>query len=120
MPMPDLNATKWTKLASGLEMSDAKEGTGDAVKPGATVTVHYTGWLTDGKEFDSSVARGKPATFPLSGVIKGWQEGIPGMKPGGVRLLRIPAALGYGKAGYPPDIPGDATLVFEVQMISAK
>jgi FKBP-type peptidyl-prolyl cis-trans isomerase len=120
MPMPNLDTVQWTKLASGLEISDTKEGAGDTVKPGATVTVHYTGWLTDGKQFDSSVSRGKPATFPLSGVIKGWQEGIPGMKPGGVRLLRIPANLGYGARGAGSDIPPNATLVFEVQMISAK
>jgi FKBP-type peptidyl-prolyl cis-trans isomerase len=114
--LPKLDAKEWKKLESGLEIWDVKEGEGDAVKKGGTVTVHYTGWLTDGKQFDSSIG-GKPITFPLSGVIKGWQEGIPGMKPGGTRRLKIPAALGYGKAGAGDDIPADSVLVFEVQLI---
>jgi FKBP-type peptidyl-prolyl cis-trans isomerase len=114
--MPDLKATEWKKLDNGLEVWDAKEGQGEAVKPGATVTVHYTGWLTDGKQFDSSVG-GRPVTFPLSRVIRGWQEGIPGMKPGGVRRLKIPAELGYGKSGAGSDIPPNAVLVFEVELI---
>lgn len=120
MQMPDVNAAEWVKRPSGLEVWDATEGTGDEVKAGATVTVHYTGWLTDGTKFDSSVDRGKTITFPLSGVIAGWQEGIPGMKPGGVRRLKIPANLGYGARGAPGAIPPNATLIFEVQMVSAK
>ena len=119
MPMPDVNAAEWNKQPSGLEIWDSKEGEGDAVKPGATVTVHYTGWLTSGKQFDSSVG-GKPITFPLNRVIKGWQDGIPGMKPGGVRRLKIPANLGYGAAGAGADIPPNATLVFEVELIGSK
>jgi FKBP-type peptidyl-prolyl cis-trans isomerase len=118
--MPQVEAAEWQKLPSGLEIWDSKEGTGDAVKPGGTVTVHYTGWLTNGKQFDSSVARGQPITFPLSRVIKGWQDGIPGMKPGGVRRLKIPANLGYGAAGAGADIPPNAVLIFEVELISAK
>jgi FKBP-type peptidyl-prolyl cis-trans isomerase len=114
--LPKLDAKEWKKLDSGLEVWDVKEGEGEAVKKGGTVTVHYTGWLTDGKQFDSSIG-GKPITFPLSGVIKGWQEGIPGMKPGGTRRLKIPAELGYGKAGAGDDIPPNAVLVFEVQLI---
>jgi FKBP-type peptidyl-prolyl cis-trans isomerase len=114
--LPPLDAKEWKKQNSGLEIWDVKEGEGEAVKNGATVTVHYTGWLTDGKQFDSSIG-GKPITFPLSRVIKGWQEGIPGMKPGGTRRLRIPAELGYGKAGAGDDIPPNAVLVFEVQLI---
>ena len=99
-----------------------KEGTGEAVKPGETVTIHYTGWLADetGKKFDSSVDRGKKATFELDNLIKGWQVGIPGMKPGGVRRLKIPAALGYGKKGAGKDIPPDADLVFEIELFGSK
>jgi FKBP-type peptidyl-prolyl cis-trans isomerase len=114
--MPPLDAAEWKKLDSGLEVWDVKEGNGEAVRSGASVTVHYTGWLTDGKEFDSSVG-GKPISFPLGNVIQGWQEGIPGMKPGGVRRLKIPAALGYGARGAGADIPPHATLVFEVELI---
>jgi len=115
--LPKLDAKEWKKLESGLEIWDVKEGEGEAVKPGGTVTVHYTGWLTNGKEFDSSVGD-KPITFPLRGVIKGWQEGIPGMKPGGVRRLKIPANLGYGPGGTPDGaIPPNAVLVFEVQLL---
>ena len=119
MPMPQVDAPDWQKLPSGLEVWDAKEGEGEAVKPGGTVTVHYTGWLTSGKQFDSSVG-GKPATFPLGRVITGWQEGIPGMKPGGIRRLKIPAGLGYGAAGAGASIPPNSTLIFEVELISAK
>lgn len=113
---PPMDAVEWTKLDSGLEIWDVTEGTGKAVAPGAQVTVHYTGWLTTGQQFDTS-RDGPPISFGLNDVIEGWQEGIPGMKPGGVRRLKIPAALGYGKTGYPPVIPGNATLVFEVQLI---
>lgn len=115
--LPDLNAKEWKKLGDkGLQVWDVKEGAGEAVKAGATVTVHYTGWLTNGKEFDSSVG-GKPISFGLDQVIKGWQDGIPGMKPGGIRRLKIPSELGYGKAGAGDDIPPDSVLVFEVQLI---
>ena len=80
-----------------------------------------SGWLTDEKatKFDSSVDRGEKATFPLNRLIKGWQEGIPGMKPGGVRRLKIPAELAYGKDGR-PGIPGNATLVFEIELFESK
>jgi FKBP-type peptidyl-prolyl cis-trans isomerase len=118
--LPDLKAKEWKKTDSGLEIWDVKEGKGDAVKAGARVKVHYTGWLTDGKIFDSSVQRGEPIEFPLTGVIKGWQEGIPGMKPGGVRRLKIPPELAYGKRGAPGAIPPDSTLVFEVELLEIK
>jgi FKBP-type peptidyl-prolyl cis-trans isomerase len=114
--VPDLQSKEWKKLPNGLEVWDVKAGDGDAVKPGATVTVHYTGWLTNGKEFDSSFG-GDPITFPLKDVIKGWQEGIPGMKPGGVRRLKIPSELGYGARGAGADIPPNSTLVFEVRLV---
>ncbi|MCE9566984.1 MAG: FKBP-type peptidyl-prolyl cis-trans isomerase [Planctomycetes bacterium] len=114
--LPDLKAKEWKKLDNGLEVWDVKEGTGEAVKAGGTVTVFYTGWLTNGKEFDSNVG-GKPISFPLGGVIKGWGLGIPGMKPGGVRRLKIPAELGYGKEGAGDDIPPNSVLVFEVQLV---
>jgi len=119
---PDLNDKAWKKQPSGLETWDVKEGTGEAVKPGGRVKVHYTGWLTDDKGtiFDSSVKRNEPIEFGLDMVIKGWQEGIPGMKVGGVRRLKIPADLAYGKRGAGSVIPPDATLVFEVELLEIK
>jgi len=118
---PDLKAKSWKKEKSGLEIWDVKEGKGEAVKAGETVTVHYIGWLTDegATVFDSSVKRKEPATFPLDRVIKGWQEGIPGMKPGGIRLLKIPADLAYGNRAV-GDIPAGSTLVFEVELLEGK
>jgi FKBP-type peptidyl-prolyl cis-trans isomerase len=118
---PPLDAKEWKKTDSGLEIWDVKVGKGEAVKPGATVIIHYTGWLTDDKatKFDSSVDRGEKAEFPLNKLIKGWQEGIPGMKPGGVRRLKIPAKLAYGEDGR-PGIPGGATLVFEIELFESK
>jgi peptidylprolyl isomerase len=104
-------------IGEGLKIRDLKEGTGDPVPKGASVTVHYTGWLTDGTEFDSSKKRGQPATFSLNGVVRGWGNGIPGMKPGGIRKLVIPSELGYGRSGSPPTIPPNATLIFEVELI---
>ena len=103
-------------------MWDAKVGAGAEAAPGANVKVHYTGWLTDetGTIFDSSVKRGEPIEFPLTGVIKGWQEGIPGMKVGGVRRLRIPPDLAYGERGAGALIGPGATLVFEVELLETK
>jgi FKBP-type peptidyl-prolyl cis-trans isomerase len=118
---PPLDSKEWKKQKSGLEIWDVKEGKGEAVKPGATVVIHYTGWLTDDKatKFDSSVDRDKKAEFPLGRLIKGWQEGIPGMKPGGIRRLKIPSDLAYGADGR-PGIPGGATLVFEIELFESK
>ncbi|OWK38177.1 FKBP-type peptidyl-prolyl cis-trans isomerase [Fimbriiglobus ruber] len=116
---PALDGAGWKKQDNGLQVWDVKEGTGDAAKAGAMVTIHYTGWLTNGKEFDSSHRRGEAATFPLGSLIKGWQLGIPGMKTGGVRRLMIPSDLGYGDRGAGADIPGKSTLVFEIELIRA-
>jgi FKBP-type peptidyl-prolyl cis-trans isomerase len=108
---------------SGLKYIDTKVGTGEEAKKGMTVTVHYTGWLyVDGKrraKFDSSVDRGKPFNFKLGAgqVIKGWDEGVAGMKVGGKRELIIPPKLGYGATGAGGVIPPNATLDFEVQLL---
>ncbi|HEY1401668.1 MAG TPA: FKBP-type peptidyl-prolyl cis-trans isomerase [Terriglobales bacterium] len=111
-----------TKTASGLEYWDIKVGTGAVAQSGKHVKVDYTGWLTNGKKFDSSVGTGKPFDFMLgaSQVIKGWDEGVAGMKVGGKRQLRIPPDLAYGAAGYPPVIPADSTLIFDVQLVDVK
>jgi peptidylprolyl isomerase len=105
--------------SSGLKYIDLVEGTGDFPKLGSTVTVHYTGYLKDGKKFDSSLDRNQPFKFSLGigRVIKGWDEGVATMKVGGKRKLIIPAALGYGKQGAGGVIPPDAELIFEVELL---
>jgi FKBP-type peptidyl-prolyl cis-trans isomerase len=117
MTLPPIDAKEWVAQPSGLEIWDVTVGTGDAVKPGATVTCHYTGWLTDGKVFDSSKTSGKTISFSLNQVIQGWQVGIPGMKPGGTRRLKIPGVMAYGPRGIPGTIPPNATLIFEVELV---
>jgi FKBP-type peptidyl-prolyl cis-trans isomerase len=106
----------------GLEIVDLVIGTGAEAKAGQTVSVHYTGTLTDGKKFDSSHDRGKPFDFPLGAgrVIKGWDQGVAGMKIGGKRKLTIPPELGYGARGAGSVIPPNATLVFEVELLGVK
>jgi len=108
-----------TKTDSGLEYWDIKSGTGATATAGHKVQVHYTGWLTSGKKFDSSVDAGRPFPFTLGAgqVIKGWDEGVAGMKVGGKRQLRIPSQLAYGERGYPGVIPANATLIFDVQLL---
>ena len=109
------------KTASGLQYWDIKVGTGDEAKNGSKVKVHYTGWLTSGKKFDSSVG-GQPFEFTIGRgeVIKGWDEGVAGMKVGGKRQLRVPPRIAYGEDGYPPVIPPNSTLIFDVQLIAVK
>jgi FKBP-type peptidyl-prolyl cis-trans isomerase FkpA len=104
---------------SGLKYEDIVIGQGQEAKAGQNVAVHYTGWLTDGKKFDSSKDRGQPFTFRLGGgqVIKGWDEGVQGMKVGGKRKLTIPPQLAYGARGAAGVIPPNATLVFEVELL---
>ncbi|MDD3449732.1 MAG: FKBP-type peptidyl-prolyl cis-trans isomerase [Gammaproteobacteria bacterium] len=105
---------------SGLKYEDLKTGDGATAAAGMRVTVHYTGWLTDGRRFDSSRDRGEPFSFPLGGgrVIRGWDEGVAGMQVGGVRKLTIPPQLGYGRQGAGGVIPPNATLVFEVELLA--
>jgi FKBP-type peptidyl-prolyl cis-trans isomerase FkpA len=111
---------KPTTTSSGLQYWDLTVGTGATAVAGKAVKVHYTGWLTTGKKFDSSVDRGQPFGFQLGGgqVIKGWDEGVAGMKVGGKRQLRIPPELGYGARGAGGGlIPPNATLIFDVELL---
>lgn len=102
-----------------LQISDTAEGNGDTVQPGATVTVHYTGALaSSGVIFQSSHDTSQPISFPLSGVIAGWRDGVPGMKVGGTRRLHIPAAQAYGSQSPSPGIPPNSDLVFDIELIA--
>lgn len=123
--VPNTNApTKVTgdgvKTDSGLQYWDIKVGTGDEAKSGDKVKVHYTGWFTSGKKFDSSVDARQPYSFTLGqgNVIKGWDEGVAGMKVGGKRQLRIPPELAYGEQGYKNIVPPNSTLIFDVQLLA--
>ena len=105
----------------GLEVYDEQVGTGDVAKAGQTITAHYIGYLTNGQKFDSSVDRGQPFSFKLGAgqVIKGWDQGIAGMKVGGIRRLVVSPELGYGSQAMGP-IPPNSTLIFEVQLLGVK
>jgi len=118
--LPDIS--NLTTTATGLQYKDVVVGDGTEAQAGNTVAVHYTGWLTDGTKFDSSVDRGQPFTFNLGsgGVIAGWDEGVAGMKVGGKRILVIPANLGYGASGAGGVIPPNATLIFEVELLDVQ
>ncbi len=121
---PDLSAAPRTR--SGLGIVEVREGTGEVAAAGRTARVHYTGWLLEngarGKKFDSSRDRGQPFEFPLGAgrVIKGWDEGVAGMKIGGQRTLVVPADLGYGARGAGNAIPPNATLVFDVELLGLR
>jgi FKBP-type peptidyl-prolyl cis-trans isomerase len=111
-------------LPDGLKIIDLQVGSGTIAESGKTVTVQYTGWLTDGTKFDSSLDSGRPFQFTLGSqppaVIRGWEEGLQGMRTGGKRKLTIPPALGYGERGAGGVIPPNATLVFEVELLDVK
>ena len=117
----DVHLDHMTKQPSGLYLLDIKEGTGPAIAAGQTAQVHYTGWLVNGKQFDSSVG-GAPYEFPVGRgrVIAGWDEGVAGMKTGGKRRLVVPPDLGYGAAGTGGVIPPGATLIFDVELIGVR
>lgn len=123
LPMTSSAKPNLETTASGLQIQDHQVGTGSEAKAGNNVSVHYTGWLyndgTKGQKFDSSVDRGQPFQFPLGAgrVIKGWDEGVAGMKEGGKRTLIIPPQLGYGARGAGAVIPPNATLMFDVELI---
>lgn len=115
-----VEVVKVLERAREVKTTDLKEGSGPAVKKGDRVSVHYTGWLTDGTKFDSSLDKGEPfsLTVGAGGVIKGWDKGLLGAKAGGKRRLEIPAALGYGARGSPGGIPPNADLVFEIEVLT--
>jgi hypothetical protein len=121
-PALGVDLAQFRKTASGLYIRDDKVGTGPEAKVGTRVSVHYAGYLTDGKKFDASRDHGKPFGFTpgQNEVIKAWDEGIPGMRVGGTRTLVTPPDLGYGAMGAEPDIPANAVLVFKVELLGVR
>lgn len=117
MPLSE-SEKPYIKTESGLEYRSLEEGQGDNPIASSTVTVHYMGCFEDGEQFDSSYERDEPTTFPLSGVIAGWTEGLQLMNVGSKYQFKIPYELGYGEAGYPGVIPPKSTLYFEIELIS--
>lgn len=115
-PLPDLKSKEWKKLENGIRIWDVKVGKGEECPKGATVKIHYTGWLVNGDVFDSSKKRNEPAEFPLENLIKGWQIAVPGMKVGGTRLIELPPEFAYGDRDK-PGIPGGSTLIFEIELL---
>lgn len=113
-----LSLSVFAQGQNGLVIKDIKKGTGKEAFNGSNVTVHYTGWLTNGKKFDSSKDRGTPFRFDLGAgqVIRGWDKGVQGMKEGGIRKLTIPPEMGYGSSGA-GTIPPNSTLIFEVELL---
>jgi peptidylprolyl isomerase len=120
LPVPEGPVVHREEREGGLIVEDIRLGEGYEVKPGGAVVVHYHGTLKEGgKVFDSSFQRGEPISFPLSGVIQGWQKGVPGMKVGGVRRLTIPSAMAYGERGAGGEIPPNSDLVFVIELLDA-
>ncbi|MEI6222144.1 MAG: FKBP-type peptidyl-prolyl cis-trans isomerase [bacterium] len=119
---PSTTKEATVKPTADLQIEDIVVGTGASPVAGKKVTVHYTGTLTDGKKFDSSRDRNQPFSFVIGKgqVIEGWDIGVLSMKVGGRRKLTIPSELGYGKTGYPPVIPANATLIFDVELLSVE
>jgi FKBP-type peptidyl-prolyl cis-trans isomerase FkpA len=120
-PALEVSLPQFTRTTSGLYYRDVQPGAGAAAAAGRTVSVHYTGWLPSGEQFDSSRDRGEPIEFALGqgAVIQGWDEGVAGMQVGGRRKLVIPAPLGYGASGGGP-IPPNSVLVFDVELMAVK
>ncbi len=112
--------TEFTQTESGLRYRVTRKGSGDRPSPASTVKVHYSGKLADGREFDSSYRRGKPATFGLHEVVPGWTEGLQLVRPGGMIELEVPPELGYGSDGVPGTIPPGATLYFTVELFEIR